>query len=109
MFEARFVEGAILRKITDAIKDLVTEGNFDASSTGLQLQAMDSSHVSLVALQIRDEGFEHFRADRSQSLGINIASMSKILKCAGAEDSITLKASDSSDTLIFMFESKSMF
>jgi len=106
MFEARLKEGNVLKKIMDAIKDLVTDANFDASSTGLQLQAMDSNHVSLVALQIRDDGFEHFRADRSQSLGINLGSMSKILKCAGGEDSITLKANDSADTLTFMFESK---
>ena len=32
-----------------------TEANFDCSSTGITLQAMDSSHVSLVALFLRAE------------------------------------------------------
>ncbi len=44
---------------------------------------MDSSHVSLVALLLRAEGFEPYRCDRNLSLGISIASMSKILKCSG--------------------------
>ena len=30
----------MLKKITEAMKDLVTEANFDCSSTGISLQAM---------------------------------------------------------------------
>jgi len=90
----------------DAIKDLVTEANFDCSSNGISLQAMDSSHVSLVALMLKSDGFEHYRADRNVSLGINITSMSKILKCSGNDDAITIKAEDNADAVSFMFESK---
>lgn len=105
MFEARLQQGGILKKILESIKDLVTDANFDCSSTGISLQAMDSSHVSLVALFLRSEGFEHYRADRNISLGINLASMAKILKCAGNDDCITLKAQDNGENVTFMFES----
>jgi len=105
MFEARLIQGSILKKIMEAIKELVTDANFDCSSAGISLQAMDMNHVSLVALQLKAEGFEHFRCDRSQSLGINLANMSKILKCSGAQDIITMKAEDSGDSVTFMFES----
>ena len=84
MFEARLEQGALLKKLVEAVKDLVTDGNFDVSSTGLQLQAMDSSHVCLVHLHLRDDGFDHFRCDRNLSMGIHMANFSKILKCAGA-------------------------
>ena len=30
-------------------------------STGISLQAMDNSHVALVALLMRQDGFEHYR------------------------------------------------
>ena len=30
---------------------------------------MDSSHVSLVALSLRADGFEHYRCDRNVSMG----------------------------------------
>lgn len=99
------MQGAVLKKIMEAIKDLVNEANFDCSSAGIQLQAMDSNHVSLVALNLKSEGFEHYRADRKISLGINLGSMSKILKCSGNDDIITLKAEDSGDAVTFMFES----
>jgi len=105
MFEARLLEGANLKRMMEAIKDLVTEANFDCTSAGISLQAMDSNHVSLVALFLKAEGFEHYRADRNISLGINLASMSKILKCSGSDDIITLKAEDSGDSVTFMFES----
>ena len=68
---------------------------------------MDSSHVSLVALFLRAEGFQHYRADRNISLGISLASMAKILKIAGNDDIITLKAEDAGDAVTFMFESPS--
>lgn len=105
MFEARLLQGQILKKVMEAIKDLVTDANFDCSSTGITLQAMDSSHVSLVALHLKAEGFDHYRCDRNLSLGINLGNMSKILKCAGNSDIITLKANDEGDNVTFMFES----
>jgi len=105
MLEAQISEAGIIKKIMDSIKDLVTDANFDCSSTGIQLQAMDSSHVSLVALNLVSDGFEMFRADRNISLGINLASLAKILKCAGNDDTITLRAEDNADHINFMFES----
>ena len=33
-------EGGMLKKITEAMKDLVTEANFDCTGTGISLQAM---------------------------------------------------------------------
>lgn len=97
-------EGGMLKKITEAMKDLVTEANFDCSSTGISLQAMDSSHVSLVALLLRAEGFDHFRCDRNISLGINLTNMGKVLKCCNNDDIVTLKSDDQADTMTFMFE-----
>ena len=108
MLELRLVQGSLLKKVLEAIKDLVNDANFDCSATGFSLQAMDSSHVALVALLLRSEGFEHYRCDRNISMGMNLNNMSKMLKCAGNDDIITIKADDGSDTVTFMFESPSM-
>ena len=59
-----------------------------------------------LAVSLQSAGFDHFRCDRSVSLGFNSANLSKILKCAGNDDIITLKAEDEGDTLTLMFESK---
>jgi len=95
-----------LKKILDAIKDLLNEATFDCSDSGVQLQAMDSSHVSLVSLNLRSDGFDKYRCDRNISMGMNITSLAKILKCAGAEDIVTIKAQDNPDTVAFVFETE---
>lgn len=107
MFEARLTHGNLLKKVLEAIKDLVTDANFDCTPSGIQLQAMDSSHVSLVALLLRAEGFDPYRCDRNVSLGINLQSMGKILKCSDNNDIITLKAEDDGEHVTFVFESPS--
>lgn len=105
MFEAKIQQAVLLKRILDSLKDLVLQANLDCSPTGIALQALDQSHVSLVALLLRQEGFESYRCDRSIPLGINIASMTKILKCAGNDDSVTIQAEDDGDSVTFVFES----
>jgi proliferating cell nuclear antigen len=105
MFEARLVQGSLFKKVLEAIKDLLTEATWDCNGTGMSLQAMDSSHVSLVSLCLRSDGFDTYRCDRNISMGINLSSMAKIMKCAGNDDAVTVKAGDNADTITFMFES----
>lgn len=94
MFEARLTQGGLLKKLLDAVKDLVTDGNFDCSNTGFGLQAMDTSHVSLVSMMLRSDGFDHYRCDRNISMGMNLVNMAKMLKCANDKDIVTMKVTD---------------
>ncbi|KAG7177051.1 proliferating cell nuclear antigen-like [Homarus americanus] len=107
MFEARLVHGNLLKKVLDAIKDLLTEASWDCADSGIQLQAMDNSHVSLVSVNLRAEGFDKYRCDRNLIMGMDLTSMSKILKCSASDDIITMKAQDNADTVSFIFESPS--
>ncbi len=66
---------------------------------------MDSSHVSLCAVQLKAEGFDHFRCDKPTVLGINTGNLTKILKCAGNDDVITVKNEEGTDGLALLFES----
>merc|ERR1712051_1074696 len=104
MFEARLVQGSLLKKVLESLKDLLNEATWDCADTGIQLQAMDNSHVSLVSVSLRADGFDKFRCDRQLSMGMNLTSMSKILRCAANDDIITIKAQDQADNVTFMFE-----
>lgn len=105
MFEARLIQGSMWKKLMEATKDLLSEAIFDVSSTGIILQAMDSSHVALVSMSLKSDGFEKFRCDRNIALGLNLPNLAKILKCAGNDDIITVKAAEEADTATFTFES----
>ena len=167
MFEAKLLDGSILKRIVEAIKDVVNDVNIDVSPSGkhwfftrriknnpnylfyfftnkrsrqnivsviievviftvflaqslllickyeltlisvllgISLQAMDGSHVALVSLNLSMEGFEHYRADTSMVLGINVALLAKVMKLADATDSITLSAEDNPTHLKLCFE-----
>ena len=70
---------------------------------------MDGSHVSLINLLLRAEGFDHYRCDKNMSMGLHLASLSKILKCAGNDDTFSMTAEDDGDHLNMTFESKCKF
>jgi len=106
MFEARLQQGSVMKKIVDAIKELVEEANFDCSENGIALQAMDPSHVALVSMLLRHTGFEPYRCDRTRTLGIHVGNMHKIIKCVENTDTITLSSFDDGDSLNFTFESQ---
>ena len=107
MLEAKLADSQIFKKIVDAIKDLVNEANFDCNPSGITLQAMDSTHVALATLLMRADEFDSYRCDRNIPLGINLSSLTKILKSANASDSMAIRAKDSGDSLSITFESPS--
>ncbi|XP_065051331.1 proliferating cell nuclear antigen-like [Rhopilema esculentum] len=104
MLEARLTQGSYLKKCVEAMKDFVTECNFDCTAEGISAQAMDTSHVSLVFLLLRAGGFDPYRCDRTMTLGLQISTLSKILKCGSNDDIVTIKAEDNADTVQFIFE-----
>lgn len=105
MFEAKLGSAALLKKIVEAIKDLVTDAPFDCSETAMCLQAMDSSHVALVSLKMDVGLFESYRCDRAINLGMSFANMAKALKCANNDDTLMIRQGDTdNDSIVFSFE-----
>lgn len=105
MLEARLEQAQLLKKVIEAIKDLVQDCNFDCNDSGIALQAMDNSHVALVSMMLKAEGFSPYRCDRNIALGVNLTSLMKVLRAAQNEDILTLKAEDAPDSLNLVFES----
>jgi proliferating cell nuclear antigen len=106
MLEAPFRQGHLLRKLIDCINGIVTEANFDCSPAGLSIQAMDSSHVALVYLLLRADGFEDqkFQCERSAVLGMNLVSLTKVLKVLDGADKLLLRHEDDSDSISLVSE-----
>ncbi|KAG2351614.1 hypothetical protein BDR07DRAFT_1442978 [Suillus spraguei] len=91
MLEARLQEAALLKRLLDSIKELVTDANFECNEEGINLQAMDNSHVALVAVKLDATGFKKYR----------------FLKCAKDDDICIIKASDDADILNLVYEARS--
>ena len=65
---------------------------------------MDNSHVALVSMMLKAEMFNLFRCDRNIALGINLTSLTKVLRAAQNQDILTLKAEDAPDVVNLVFE-----
>jgi proliferating cell nuclear antigen len=106
MFEARLDQGSVLKKLVDSIKDLANEANWEVDANGIRMQAMDSSHVCIIAFDLDAKKFDKYTCDAPQTFGVNLANLSKILKCSSNDDKITMKLEGpSADELKFAFES----
>jgi len=105
MFECTLSSGELFKKIVSALSDLVEQGNFQVDSNMISFQGMDSSHVSLVSMQLTESGFENYRCDSNAVLGIQFAALNKILKCMTSKDSLSIQAQDDGDVINFIFES----
>lgn len=92
MFEARLTQGGLLKKLTDVVKDIVENGNFDCSNRGFGLQALDGSQPALVSAMLHSDSFDHYRCNRNISLGFNMKILANTLKCASDNDVVTMKA-----------------
>ena len=66
---------------------------------------MDNSHVALVSMMLKAETFSPYRCDRNVALGVNLTSLTKVLRAAQGEDILTTKAEDAPDVLNLTFES----
>ncbi|EKM56375.1 uncharacterized protein PHACADRAFT_253458 [Phanerochaete carnosa HHB-10118-sp] len=106
MLEAKLSEAGILKRLLDAIKELVADANFECTEEGITLQAMDNSHVALVAVKLNATGFKRYRCDRPMPLGVNLTSLTKVVKCAKDDDLCTLSAADDADVLSLTYEAR---
>jgi len=99
LFQAEMRPARILRQVAEALKEVVSEVQFECTDTGVIVQAMDSSHVSLVSLRLGSDGFQSYRCEKPMTLGVNVGHLVKILKCAGNDDTVLLAAEDGGDVL----------
>lgn len=105
MFSCELSEGIVLKKIIDAIKDVVNQVTLEITPEGMGFQAMDMSHVALVALSLKADEFTSYKTHKNHSLGIKLQSLHKILKCANLNDTIALECEEDPSQLLVKFES----
>ena len=107
--EVQLNRNDVFKRVVDAMKDLVSDTTLKFSDSGMSIQSMDSSHVSLCKVHLNTTFFETYVCgDKPTSIGLRLSNLAKVLKCSGKDDSVILKTtSNNSDILTLMFENKS--
>lgn len=104
MLEAQVHQASLWKRLVDCINGMVGEANFDCNPGGLSIQAMDSSHVALVHLLLRDDCFVKYQCERNSILGLNLASLTKVLKIVDGSDSLTIRHEEDGDAVTLTSE-----
>ena len=90
MLEAKFDDAKTWQALISAISALVDEANFEISPKGMTLRAMDPSRIAMVDFELPKSAFSAYECDEEGHLGVNLDEMDKIVKRAGAGNSLEL-------------------
>jgi proliferating cell nuclear antigen len=64
-FKCEIFQAKVKDVIIDSLSSLVNEVNLEATSNGLSLKAMDSAYISLVSLNMKEEGFGEYKCNKN--------------------------------------------
>jgi len=104
VLEFTLAQSSVLKRTIEAMKELCKEINFDCSEKGIEVQSMDSSHVALVSLILREKAFQDYKCDRATTLGMNMEAVSKVMKMCNPTDMLKLRAENGADHATFQCE-----
>jgi hypothetical protein len=89
--ELRVKKASFLENVSKVLSDLFPGAYFEFSSTGLELQAVDTSGGAYVVLQLRSEAFDHYSCDHDHFMGLGLDAMVKAFSFADNNDIISIK------------------
>jgi len=91
MFQAKLGKVSLLKKVTEVIKDLVCDAPFDCDQSGISLQAMDGSHISLITMKLGVGLFSNYRCDSAVNFALGMQNLGLALKCAADDETCEIK------------------
>lgn len=94
--------------IIEVIGTLVSRANFSLKTKGFLFRAMDDAHVAMVTLKLPVEWFEMYSTATPQDIQLNLIDLGRILKRAGAKDSLTLTGDAQNNKLRVQFKGRSV-
>lgn len=99
MFFTKTSSATEWKAVAAAIKTLVEEATFEASSEALVFRAMDPSHIALVDLQWPNAAFERYECDKQFKFSIRVEDFVKLIGRTDSKDSVEI-ASTEEDALV---------
>lgn len=86
-----------------AISNLIDEVNFEFNEDGVEMKAMDPSHVALSDFQISSDAFEEYDLEDTLKLGVDLAEMDKIMSRAKKNDEFVMEFDEEDNRLRLQF------
>lgn len=89
MFKAR-IRTEILRELVEVVSTLVTEVKLVVSKDGVEVKAVDPSHVAMLVLKLEGNVFEEFTGEPTQ-IGVDMEKLKDVLRLSKPGEVIDLQ------------------
>ena len=94
----RTVQSNAIKTLVEGLKDIVTDVNFNVSSGGIRVTAIDNKNVTMANLNLVANGFEYFHSSGKMNLGINMTSLNVFIKSVGNNDLLSMYVEKKDET-----------
>lgn len=98
MFKAR-MKMEVLRELVEVISTLVTEVKLGISKDGIEVKAVDPSHVAMLVLKLDKGAFEEFTGDATE-IAVDIEKFKEVLRLSKAGDTLDLQYDGGKNRLV---------
>ena len=98
MFKAK-VRMEVLRELVEVISTLVTEVKLTVSKDGIDVKAVDPSHVAMLVVSLKKSAFEEFTGE-STEIGLDVEKLKEVLRLSKPGDSIDLQYDGGKKSLV---------
>ena len=98
MFKAR-IKADSIKEFIGTVGSLVDEAKMNVSDDGIQVKAVDPSHVAMIEANLVKSAFDSYEA-ASAEMGIDVDKFKTVLAVAGKEDMVDLEKDDKLNRLV---------
>lgn len=100
-------ESGIWKNCIGAISNLIEEVNFEFKEEGVEMKAMDPSHVALADFKLSAKAFEEYDVEEPRKLGMDLREMDKVMSRAKKDDEFILEFDEERNRLVLKFKGDS--
>lgn len=98
MFKAR-IKADNLKEFIGTVGSLVDEAKLNVNEDGMQIKAVDPSHVAMIEANLIKSAFDSYETDVAE-MGIDVDKFKTVLTVAGKEDMVSLEKDDKLNRLV---------
>jgi proliferating cell nuclear antigen len=91
LFECKTIQSNAFRTLVEALKDILTDTNFEIDDSGIRVLSIDDQSRSImVHMRLEAENFEKFYCRHKMVVGINLTNLFKLIKLMVNTDNLTM-------------------
>jgi proliferating cell nuclear antigen len=98
MFKAR-IRMEVLREMVEVISTLVSEVKLSISKDGIEVKAVDPSHVAMLVLKLNKNAFEEFTGEPTE-IGVDVEKLKEVLRLSKPGDILDLQYDGGKNRLV---------